>query len=307
MLLTILTACSNRKRARVGEATTAHTLAAGDIESVAIRWAEQLKGAASVVPADQLYCGRGFQEARAVAKDDGARLLIVSAGLGLLTADQRIPAYSLTVSSGWPDSILPKLPKGSTAADWWTAMSQHSAFHTPLRDHITTGPTIIALPGEYLAMVAPDLLALGLPELEGVRIISRAAAETVHPRLRPLLIPYDERLEDARSPWRGTRADFASRAARHFAETVLAANPDGDAEAHRQAVERELAVWAQPTSQKRERKTDEEILALLRNHWDSVGGSGSRLLRLFRDDLMIACEQGRMAGLVGQVRKERTS
>ena len=43
----------------------------------------------------------------------------------------------------------------------------------------------------------------------------------------------------------------------------------------------------------------------MREHWDAVGGSSSRLLRLFRDDLNIACEQGRFAALARVIRAER--
>jgi hypothetical protein len=156
-------------------------------------------------------------------------------------------------------------------------------------------------------MLTPDILGLSEAELGRVRIVSGVAPGEVHPDLSPFLMPYDERLEDPGSQWRGTRSDFAARATRHFAEQIVPSLAAGDAQAHRAAVEASLAAWTRPAAPKRERRSDEEILALLRTHWEATGGRSGRLLRVMRDDLGIACEQGRMAGLVNRVRLERTA
>src|SRR5436190_130322 len=64
-------------------------------------------------------------------------------------------------------------------------------------------------------------------------------------------------------------------------------------------------VCAAPARVARARHDDESLRALLHQHWEAAGGSSSRLLRLFRDQLHIACEQGRFATLAREVRTER--
>src|SRR5690606_38494001 len=99
--------------------------------------------------------------------------------------------------------------------------------------------------------------------------------------------------------------DFAQRAARHFAETIVRASPGGSIEDHAGMVREALAKWQFPTVFERARLDDDSLLELIRTHWEEAGGKSGRLLRVLRDDLHVACEQGRFAALARRVRQER--
>jgi hypothetical protein len=167
------------------------------------------------------------------------------------------------------------------------------------------GLVLLALPSLYLSMVEEEFLELPQDVLARVRFFGLGLRTRIDPRLEPLVMPYDRRLEDAASRFRGTRSDFAPRALRHFAEVVLPEHPNGSADQHRSAVIKALALWREPSAPKRPRITDERAKELIRTYWDHTGGRSSRMLRLLRDDLSVACEQGRFQALFRAVREER--
>jgi hypothetical protein len=117
-------------------------------------------------------------------------------------------------------------------------------------------------------------------------------------------MPYDDRLDGPASPIKGTRSDFAGRALRHFSDFILPGAEGGAPDHHSRAVRKAMEEWPFPSMVERRRLTDEEILSLLNEHWEAARGSTSALLRLFRDQLNVACEQGRFAALARQVRAE---
>jgi hypothetical protein len=273
---------------------------------VAAGWTEQLAKAPPGAPAWRVYSGRAILEAHAAAQDTGGQLVVVSAGLGLVPAERAIPGYGLTILAGAEDDVLARIDPKVSASVWFAEMSQRSPFHAPL-DQLVIGHDVIvlALPGAYLDMLAPALDQLP-PAVRGrFRIITGSSDQTTPPSLRAYRLPYDDRLDSAESGRAGTRSDFAPRAARHFIERVLAAEPDASAERHADLVRDALAAWTAPVTPQRLRQTDEELLAHIRTQWDGAGGRSGRLLRVLRDDLGLACEQGRAARLVEQVRREK--
>ena len=56
-------------------------------------------------------------------------------------------------------------------------------------------------------------------------------------------------------------------------------------------------MLGRPTNAPRTRKSDSEILNLIHRRWRRVEGRSGRMLRLLRDEEMIACEQGRFRRL----------
>ncbi|MGF6923880.1 hypothetical protein OKW28_008077 [Paraburkholderia sp. 40] len=58
-----------------------------------------------------------------------------------------------------------------------------------------------------------------------------------------------------------------------------------------------MLALKKPVIPVRERKTDSEILALLRKNWDRFDGTSARLLRFLRDEALVACEQSRFRNL----------
>jgi hypothetical protein len=299
----VITNCTNRKRKPIPHALHMADLEPATLPALASAWGERLAAVAERFPARTIYGGRAFQESAAVAQALNARFLVVSAGLGFIDASSEVPPYACTVLVGTADSIAGRITGPIDISAWWNALRSASPFAQPLASFLAEEPepVLAALSDAYLAMIADELAALPDATLARVRIFTRSPAGRVAPKLRAQVMPYDDRLDGPDSGLRGTRSDFAARAMRHFVSLGAAGSVIEDAA----AVEAALAGWRMSPKFERIRHDNAEILTLIRKHWDEVGGSSSKLLRLFRDDLGIACEQARFAGLARQVRGER--
>lgn len=300
----VITTCTNRKRKLISASLRISDLDAAPLSALATAWGKRLSAASERYPASTVYGGRGFQEAAAAANDLDARLLVVSAGLGLIEAENSVPPYACTVLIGACDSVADRVMDGFSIGAWWNTLRCASPFASPLARFVANdrGPILASLSEAYLSMIAEEMAALSPDALARLRIFTRTPPGRISPALRPSVMPYDDRLDGPDSSLRGTRSDFASRALRHFVALDLAGSAVEDA----QAVEAALAGWRMPPKFERTRHRDAELLSMIRQHWDVTGGSSTKLLRLLRDDLDVACEQSRFAGLARQVREERS-
>jgi len=248
--------------------------------------------------------GRAFTEARRVAAILEGTLHIISAGLGVVSAADPIPSYDLTVSDG-ANSLKPLLIQlGKEPSDWWAALTAELGGQRSVRallDRHADALALFALPGSYVALIAQDLASLTKTQIGRIRIITSSHGQTFVPEnARHVVLPYDERLEG--SCYAGTRTDFAQRALRHFIEVL-----DG----HRLSVEEAKAAVAtamqkltKPIIPARQKKTDAEILVLLRKNWHRFDGASTRLLRFLRDEALVACEQSRFRSLWSLLQQE---
>lgn len=236
-----------------------------------------------------------------------AKLIIISAGLGLFEASTRIPAYGCTVLVGADDGIRSRVDGNFSIASWWRALSSSSHLSRSLEDFVRgqPGPLLVALSEAYIEMLAPELIALPPNDLARVRIFTASPAARLPDALRPFRMPYDDRLNGPDSPCRGTLNDFASRALAHFVGVGRGTVPQASLDADVAAVRSVLGSWRAAQKFDRARHDDETMLKLIAEHWESAGGSASRLLRYFRDELDIACEQSRFAALARRVRETR--
>lgn len=302
----VITTCTNRKRKPIPDSLHAADLPQAEISGLAAEWGRRLTRAPKAFSARDIYGGRAFQEASLAAEFLDAQLIVVSAGLGLIAVGEPVPPYACTVVVGAPDSIATKSLGRFTAGAWWQALKGVSPYHQDLEQTARDAGGMIcaALSDTYIDMLAADLVALPKPIRERMRLFTRAPIEKVVADLRPYVMPYDDRLDGLDSPVRGTRGDFAARALRHFAEFIAKSEDGRSCAEHAEAVRRAQSGWRMAPQFDRRRLDDSDILALIRTHWERERGSSTRLLRLLRDSLGIACEQGRFAALARQVRDE---
>lgn len=295
----VVTACTNRKRSPPLATLRARDLPAGEVSHVAAEWLGRLTAAdGSLTSANQLYCGRSFREAEGASDALGARLLIVSAGLGLVEAQVAVPSYNLTLSAESLDCVL-RRARGS-AREWWSAISSQSPFATG--DVDSGGLILAALSRPYLDMIAADWVAWPKERLQRLRLFCKDPPEHLDQRLRAQWIPYDDRLDQIAGS-AGTQGDFAQRALSHFAKT-FAAQPASAAD-HRDAVLTSLAPLQAAARPNRDRQSDASLIALILQEWDAVNGrSGAMLIRL-RRELDVACEQARFKTLFKQAAAQR--
>ena len=303
----VITTCTNRKRKPIPDALHMAALPQAALYDLARNWSARLSAQSVRYPAKTIYGGRGFREAVSAAELLDAKLLVVSAGLGLIDVSTAVPAYACTVLVNAADSVRSRVAGDFDVADWWKTLGETSPFAVALHDAVqdTDGLICAALSEAYVEMIAADLIALPGPMLNRLRLFTRAPLDRVPVQLRALVMPYDDRLDGPDSLNRGTRSDFAGRALRHFAEMTRGGGQSGSAAEHAGAVAAALEGWRLPVRFDRVRHDDAALLTMIRTHWDSERGSSSRLLRRFRDDLFVACEQGRFAELVRIVRGER--
>ncbi len=301
----LLTACTQRKRSVPSPELSARNLPIGSAQAVNAEWASRISAVQPAGSAGDVYCGRSIVEASSATRAAAGNLYVVSAGLGLVCIEETIPSYNLTVTKGGPDYIVEKFSAGETSADWWRLMSNRRSL-SELSDRFD-GLILVALPSPYLRMIAHELTELRESSLERVRILSGSDNGVLPSRLSAQVIPYDGRLDGPQSPIRGTKSDFASRALRHFVEAILPEAPRAEAASHAKKLESVMATWDRHEGRPGTRMSDTEIKTIARDNWARVGGSSTKLLRLLRDELNIACEQKRFARLAAEVRDERAS
>jgi len=292
---TVVTSCTNRKRHAPAAELCGRNLPRLEATPLAQAWRDRFERASGgVVPVSELYCGRGFREAERGARVLGARLWVVSAGLGLVPADFEAPSYSLTLSPGAPDAVQ-RVLMGPVSA-WWEAIQGK-----PFED--AGGLILVALPSPYLKLVAQAWSRWPAERLARVRLFTKDLPGGLPRALAAQWMPYDDRLDRLGDGLAGTQGDFAQRAMRHFAETFAGAAADVAADAAR--VREALAPVATPPRAERERLSDEELVALIRREWDVVAGRSGAMLARLRRELNVACEQGRFKDLFGRAAAER--
>jgi hypothetical protein len=232
------------------------------------------------------------------AAHSGALLHFVSAGMGLVRHDTRLPAYSLSVTPDSDDCILRRSHPGGrfSAAEWWGAIrSQRSpeSFRMLLRRH-ASALVVIGVSGPYLGMIAEELAELPESMRDRVRIVGRRSQSHLPEALRPLLMPYDSRLDDPRLGLRGTAFDYPQRALAHFVRMVRVDRKIDSARSHARRVRLALARFTAPRGAIRKRASNGELQVLVRRLQRRTG-SRTQALRLLRHELGYACEEGRFA------------
>jgi hypothetical protein len=295
----IITNCTSRKRDIGNDPLLPRFEKMGTVSGAVAHWVEMVNSSQIVVTPLDLYQGRSIAECRLVSRRLSAGLYVVSAGLGLVSATDLIPNYSLTISEG-TGSIQNWLTlKNSDSAEWWLQLCQVFGAPTPISSLVgtisSTDKILIALPSRYLQMIASDLELIDPNRIGNLRFFTSIAGSKFLPNaLKSLVMPYDERLEGI-PQHSGTRSDFPQRALKHFVTHLQAQD-------HPLEEAKNLVASAMESSQLRARParakaSDAQIAELILGNWKIYGGSATKLLRFLRDDAKVACEQSRFSGI----------
>jgi hypothetical protein len=305
--IVVLTNCTSRKRFSAAKELHARSLPKGSLEKVSAEWVHRLKTAESQFPTAQfhspseLYCGRAVAESVRAAQLIHAKVVFVSAGLGVVSGTRKIPSYSFTVSSSHPDSVAHRTDDVCDSVLWWEALSRAMNVERPLAAFIAKSRArlvLVALSGPYLRMVSKDLVGLSKKQLQKVRILGPRQQQDVAEPLQSQWMPYDARLNSSNSQFRGTESDFPHRALRHFAERVLVKNPSGSSADHARQVQRSLAPFKAYVRSRGQSATDEQLLRAIKKLWVRHHGRRTAMLRDLRDNSGLACEQKRFQNIL---------
>jgi len=220
----------------------------------------------------------------------------VSAGLGIVPQYQKVPAYSLTASDGYLDSIGDRITEPYDSASWWKALTKAQGSDRPLTRFIESrgaSLVLVAMPASYFAMVSPEFVELTPRVLRTIRVIGPRRQEEVHQCLRSNWLPYDARLDSPESGVNGTASDFPHRALRHFVEHVLPKNRRGASQTHAEDVKNALSKFRAYVRPRGQSASDEQVISEIVTLWKKHRGRRSGILRELRSVRHIACEQFR--------------
>jgi len=270
----------------------------GSLKEIAKEWKRRLGEADERVEAMNLYQGRAYCEAVKAARLAETPLCVISAGMGLIRETDRIPPYSLTISDSHADSISNRVMDRAafSPAQWWAALRSVGIRRRSVAEVVAKSKEthfVLAVSSVYLALVAEDLLDLKKRDLDRVRLIGPRRKEEVHGDLQHVHMPYDSRLDGVKSPIRGTESDFPQRAGHHFIESALRMRKKPTLERHKAMVLRALRGWPYKEAIVRSKLPEAQLRRVVKKVLREADWHWSVALRILRDDLNIACEQGR--------------
>lgn len=307
MNITLITTCTNRKKGGVSNALTFDGIPANNQAEVFDMWAKLVSETPTEKPARDTYCGRGFQQAIATSSSLRSDLKVISAGLGLVPASMTIPTYNATLSRSSVNCIARKIRGNFDAGIWWQRLNETTKWGSSiasLAKDKNVELILITLSSAYIPLIKNDLENITPRLAKKIRIVGLRSIKNLPAHMQKALMPYDERFDGPDGETRGTRSDFPQRTTRHFAENFLTTAPNASQAKHAQMVRNYLTPLRFPTGVTRQKMTDEEMTAAIRKHWVDVSGKSSKMLRLFRDELLIACEQKRFSTLFNQVKSQ---
>jgi hypothetical protein len=297
----VVTNCSSIKR-RDGTSITP-SLGYRSLHELSAAWVKKVLKETDVEPVVDTYGGRTFTEAVAACKKLQANLYVISAGIGLVHATDRIPNYSLTISLG-NGSISQWLEqRGKTSDEWWTLLNQKLGKPNPISQLLKKSEgLILALPSTYLKMIATELMMMPKEMKEKLIIItSTAGQKSIHADLLIRCLPYDERLEGD-DAYRGTRNDFPQRALKHLVNEIdFQKKSIGEI---KKEVLNFLSVLSKPKLPTRTKLDDKQIKKMIKENWVLYRGKRESLHRYLRDIALVSCEQKRFGALWNQVKLE---
>lgn len=288
--LTLVVTCTDRKSAQPIPSLRVGNLPQGAQSERAAEWRDALQTERTRTPLRRLYQGDGWTQAlklEETARDAGfdPTLLVASAGLGLVSADEAWPAYAATFSPGQADSTG---ANGAENKNWWRLMTEGQKDFSELM----TNQTLFVLSQSYATAMVDDLNSLG--EREDVVVFGGSPAVLDH-----LRIPADGGLRAALG---GTSGSLNLRTAIAWIQSLKAPTLVGHR--HHHEWREWVAKTRKPEKYSRTPVSDADVhdfLEDLRRAEPDI--SKTRALRKFRD-AGLACEQKRFGGLFNSLVKE---
>ena len=257
------------------------------------------------MPAADLYSGASWYVGRNFRDDFGGScsLWALSAGFGLVHADDLLVSYSATLSAGHADSVYrPGDWANPTRAcrSWWGSLSEwagptsgarHRSVESVAAEH-SDSAFVVCAGRKYVDAAADDLVGAGDQIAEPERLMVFGSGECPDPRLEDSWIEVPAKI---RRSVGGSMTSLSVRAARHVLQTV------DKIDLNTRSAKAALAALAQPLEElprlKRTKLTDDEVLEWITEELSKAPESAkTTVLRRLRD-AGFACEQRRFGEL----------
>lgn len=285
----LVATCTDRKRLPAAASATVRDLRRGPVAERAATWIRRLEASTDrVMTARDLYSGESWSVARST-ESLVAQLFVVSAGYGLVTADDQLCPYAATFSLGVPDSVGENEVQ---CEEWWRILCEWrgpSRSRVSLSELSSRGVVLIAASWQYLVPLRSEIERL---PPERVLVCSAGAPAGL---LDDYRLPVEGRF---RTVVGGSMMAVNTRVARHLLEREGQRLGRGAAE----RILAELAVASgRLVSPSRVRLTDDDIRTwIVEALSDSGDARWTALHRRFRD-AGLACEQRRFRQLFREV------
>lgn len=303
----IITPCSDRKYGFTPEHMRAASLPLGSLPSVANEWATRVKESISTNAARDVYAGRSFVELKAAQSLVSADLVIISAGLGIVRGQQKIPNYGITVSRSASDSIFKKIEGKAQSSEWWSHLQKTmgATFDLNSIDFGTYDLVLMIMSKNYAKMVSSDLSLMSEDVIKKLRVFGVGINSLIPLKLRDNILSYDQRLNGPDYDHPGTMTDLPARCLLDFCQQMQGNSEIGRGlQYDKEFVEGRLTGMRYPEVFDRKVCTDDEVKLFILEHWDTNKGNVNKTLRLLRDK-GFACEQTRFANLFRSVKHEK--
>ena len=161
----VILSCTSRKRASTQAPVRLRDVPAGTVPDRAAMWIEAVSRQRASHRVRDLYIGEywqaGLELARAASSRGETRALVVSAGLGLVDADDEVPRYGATFTAGHPDSVCGRGEAKAARRAWWSEVANWSRSGSARRlAELAEAPgahLLVCAGPDYLDAVADDL------------------------------------------------------------------------------------------------------------------------------------------------------
>lgn len=290
--------CTSRKRIRPSRTLQASRIQHRSLAGYAKHWAHEVRRSEKVVSARDLYAGQSVSAAFAAEDLFNAKLHFVSAGLGVIKATTKVPAYDLTIVKTGPGPFC-NLDIPYEPHRWWDLLNGEFGKTEPIANLVrrNDAPVIMALSATYLSMIEKDVLTLSDRQIQKIRLIVTPNVK-LHKRLIGQAIEYDARVNQLKGSMNGSMASLIQRSALHFISLIHDEHMHEDAATHRNIVQQVLSAAPAPMKKAtRMQKTDVEIQKLIVKMPKTSRKSASQALRTLREEYFVACEHKRFQAL----------
>lgn len=196
--LHIIAACAERKRLPAPRTVSMRIVRGTSFDTRFAEWSKRMRTAElPTTPAEDLYVGEHWRAVRnlltaAREHDYSTKLLVASAGYGLVHSSARLHTYAATFSREHADSILPRraVKASHWYRSWWSALAQErlaGRATTTLRAiaKATPGTNILIVASPAYVSAMHDDICGALELLTGQLLIITSSAAGI-----PLLAPY---------------------------------------------------------------------------------------------------------------------
>jgi len=305
MKIAIITNCSKRKKQKAQQSLMAMNLKKDSIEHVSNEWSEKVKASTrhTLVARDQ-YVGRSFKEVKKIEQIQNFDWHIISAGLGLISSENEIPSYDLTISSGSSNSIVQKFNCNSGICDWWKKINEkfnHESF--PIAKLINKNKDtlfLFSLTKSYFNLISSEFSKI--KDKSKIRLFGFRDSNNLDLSVKNYFLPYDSSIFDGPdSENNGIKNDYPRRVMRHYVEKILSQINRPNLEQESKLVEEYLSNKTPQKILKNKKYSDAFIIEKIKDYKREAYPTHRILLKHFRHDLNIACEESRFKTLFREV------